>query len=291
MTLEGNFFPTQDLNEVLANLETKDSILNATYKYDLNLINGKVVPKISDKKVIREFPIKKGIDMDACVEIYELPKRNSEGNVIKGRYLAAWDPVQVDGNEDTEQSLQSMFILDSWTDRIVAEYTARTYIAEDYYEQARRLLLFYNAICNYENNIKGPYAYFKNKNSLHLLCETPDILKDQSLIKGSSVGNKSVGTNTNNRIIYFGLNLALTWLESQAYDKEDGVRNLETIKSPALLKELISYSKDINTDRVSALIMLMILREDRIKITESSKNNSIKLKSSSSFWNRAFMNR
>ena len=36
------------------------------------------------------------------------------------------------------------------------------------------------------------------------------------------------------------------------------IKNLNTIRSQALLKELISYSLDINADRVSALLVLMI---------------------------------
>jgi hypothetical protein len=287
-TIEGNFFPTEELTEILADLESKEYLLNSTHRYEFNIIKGKVVPKVSDKQPIREFPLRKGLEMDACVEIFELPKRDKDGNIPYGRYLAGWDPVETDGNEDTNQSLQSLIILDSWTDRIVAEYTARTYISEEYYEQARRLLMFYNAICNYESNIKGPYGYFKNKNSLHLLCDTPEILKDESLIKTSNIGNKSKGTRTNASIIDWGLRLVLTYLETQAYDKPEGYRNMDTIKSPAILKELISYSPEINTDRVSALIMLMILREDRARITDISRRERIKTKANDRFWKKHF---
>jgi hypothetical protein len=107
-------------------------------------------------------------------------------------------------------------------------------------------------------------------------------------VKVSGGGNKSVGTSTNERIINWGLSLTLSYLEEQAYDKPEGTRNLELIKSPAFIRELISYSKEINTDRVSAFIMLMILREDRRKVTESSKAQSIKNKTQDSFWNRAY---
>lgn len=54
----------------------------------------------------------------------------------------------------------------------------------------------------------------------------------------------------------------MSWLSAQAIGKEDGVTNLQTIRSVGLLKELISWSKDINADRVSALGMLMIYREE-----------------------------
>ena len=160
MTIDGNFFPVEDLRHCLEVLESSPTILNQTYKVEFQMIDGKPYPKASTKPVIRDFPIKKGISMDSAIEIYEMPVRLSNNEVPNGRYLAGWDPVEVDGNDDYSQSLQSIHILDSWTDRIVAEYVGRTYIATDFYEQARRLFTYYNALCNYENNLKGPYAHF-----------------------------------------------------------------------------------------------------------------------------------
>ena len=58
--------------------------------------------------------------------------------------------------------------------------------------------------------------------------------------------------------------------------------------SPALIKEMISYNPDINVDRVSALSILMILREDRVKYTEISKKSSVVTKSQDKMWDRAF---
>jgi hypothetical protein len=295
MTIDGNFFPVEDLRQCLEKLEANSILNKQTYKVEFQLIDGKCYPKASDKGIIRDFPIKKGIDMDTAIEIYEMPQKLNDGTVPHGRYLACWDPVEVDGNSDYAQSLQSVFILDSWTDRLVAEYTGRTYIATDYYEQVRRLLTYYNALCNYENNLKGPYAYFLNKNSLHLMCDTPEILSDKSLAKAQPIGNKSKGTRisgnaSGNNVVGFGVNELLAWLESQAYDKEEGVRVMDTIQSPALLRELISYSPQINCDRVSALVLLMILRADRQRITESSKAKSIKTKASDPLFSRAYNN-
>jgi hypothetical protein len=293
MTLDGNFFPVEDLRHCLELLEATSSTLNQTYKVEFQLIDGKPYPKASDKPVIRDFPIKKGISMDTAIEIYEMPVRLSDGTIPHGRYLASWDPVEVDGNDNYAQSLQGIYIMDSWTDRLVAEFVGRTYIATDYYEQARRLFIYYNALCNYENNLKGPYAYFLNKNNLHLLCDTPEILSDKSTVKSVAVGNKSKGTRVSGNqsgsgVVSFGINELLGWMEDQAYDKADGVRNMDTIKSPALLRELINYSPQINCDRVSSLILLMILRADRKRITEVSKTNSIKTKASDPLFSRAY---
>lgn len=288
MTINGNFFPVEDLREVLERLESRIAQKDQSYKFEFQLIDGKVVSKISDKKLVREFPIKRGINIDAPVEVWELPQRDVSGNVFSNRYIASWDPVDVDGNEDATQSLQSVWVLDTWTDRLVAEYTARTYLASDFYEQARRLFVFFNAVCNYESNLKGPYTYFLNKNSLHLFCDTPESLSDKSLIKISTIGNKSKGTRMSNTLISYGLEELLGYLEKQAYDKEEGVRNMDLINSPALLRELIGYSPEINCDRVSSLLLLMIMRADREKITQSTHNREIKLKTADPMWKRAY---
>jgi hypothetical protein len=73
--------------------------------------------------------------------------------------------------------------LDLFTDRIVAEYTGRTDYADDALELVRKLCIFYNAKCLYENNIKGPYAYFSSRRCLHYLADTPEYLRDKQIIK------------------------------------------------------------------------------------------------------------
>jgi hypothetical protein len=86
-------------------------------------------------------------------------------------------------------SLSSIFVLDLWTDKIVAEYTGRTDFAEDTFELLRKLCIFYNGKCLYENNLKGCYSYFSKMNCTHLLADTPEYLKDKDLIKGFGIAN------------------------------------------------------------------------------------------------------
>jgi hypothetical protein len=62
-------------------------------------------------------------------------------------------------------------------------------------------------------------------------------------------------------------------MESQAPNKEDGVTNLQTIRSVALLLELIRYGPKINTDRISALIILMIYKKSEERIIVKRKEN------------------
>ena len=105
-----------------------------------------------------------------------------------------------------------MFVLDLFTDTIVAEYTGRLPFADDNFELSRKLALFYNAKILYENNKKGLYAYFQRLNSLHLLADTPDYLKDKDLVKYTGIGNKSKGVAATLPINNYGNSLIRDWL-------------------------------------------------------------------------------
>jgi len=286
---EGSFFPIQELKHTLSELERNTILQRASYKIDLEMEReGHVYPIPSDKRPITNYPLTRSDSMDACIEIWEKPVKDSYGIVYPNRYILGNDPVDDDGNDNVKRSLQSTFVLDTYTNRIVAEYTARTYLVEEYYENVRRLTTYYNGKLLYESNKKGLYAYFKNKNSLHLLAETPEVLKSQDIVKQSGIGNRSLGVNiSSDKIKLFGINLILKWLEASAYDNDEK-KNVHLIRSIGLLKELISYSLDVNADRVSALIVLFIFKEDITLNIENSRKISIKTTNSDEFWGRAF---
>lgn len=286
---EGVFFPVHELKNALADLEGNNTLLRASYKADLRWEEGKVKMYPSDLKPITEFPLTKSSVMDACIEIFEKPKYDNQGIIHPERYIMSVDPVDDDGNEDTGRSLQSTFVLDTFTDRIVAEYTARTYLVNDYYENVRKLATYYNARILYENNKKGLYGHFRNKNALWMLVETPQILKDMEIVKTVGIGNRSLGVNVTDRVKLYGIPLVLKWLESPSY-ADPSKKNLTTIRSVALLKELIAYSLDINADRVSSLIVLMILKEDLGERLTEEVRKSAKSVANDKFWGRAYKN-
>jgi len=297
LRMEGNFFPTQDLKEILADLESNTRLLDSSWKVDLYIDGtGKVNTRPSNKIPIRDYPLTRNVDMDACIEIFEKPKENADGEIPSGRYWLVNDPVDDDGNDNITRSLQSTFVYDSWTDRIVAEYTARTELASEYYENVRKLAIYYNARILYENNKKGLYAHFKNKASTHLLLPVPDILKEQNFVKSVGIGNKSLGVNmSSDRMKLMAIELLKEWLAKKAYsedgDDESEKQNMHTLRSPALLKELIAFTMDANCDRVSALLILMILIADKkrafeqIKMTGIIDENELRDKA---FWQRAY---
>lgn len=299
LTVEGNFFPIDDIREHLATIENNKRVLDSSWKCEFYIKDGKIDWNVSNKSVLREFPHRRGDVLDTAIEIWELPKMDSSGRPPFGRYLAALDPVDNDGGDDVEHSLLSGFVMDSWTDRIVAEYTGRTKITEDFYEQWRRCLAYYNAMCNYERNLKGFYPHMKRNNSLHLLCDQPEILMEKGLAKSSgAVGNQTKGVHCTVPIINWGLELILSYINEKAYEQgpemeeeeTEYIRNLSTIKSPALLQELLAYNSEINADRISAVILLMILREDRINISKNAFQKNISTVTKNKFWDKAYKN-
>ena len=284
----GNLFPVQDLREILADLENNDRMLDASWKGRFIISpEGETKYRNSQIPVIRNFPLRDIDTMEGSWEIFAHPKKNNKGEIEPGRYIAGTDPVDDDGNQNHQNSLQSTFILDTFTDRIVAEYSSRTRLAEEYYEQLRRGLMYYNAKTNYENKNKGLYAYFKNMKSLHLLKETPEILSDKELLKVSRVGNKSYGTAPVEAVNAWGRRLLLSWL-LKPVDEDEDVMNMHKIRSVALLKELIAWDPEINTDRVSAMGMLMIYREDVLEYI-NRPNEDIKTIKDDPFWNSSFV--
>jgi len=153
------------------------------------------------------------------------------------------------------------------------EYTGRPMYADDYFEICRKACLFYNATLLYEQNKKGLFSYFSQKNSVHLLADTPEYLLDKQLIKAIGYGNTRKGVNTTVPIKNYGFGLIRDWLlkpvttiekNSEGEDEEVTISNLYRIRNRALLKELILWNPDINVDRIMALCMLMIYREEKM---------------------------
>lgn len=268
-----NVFPVSDLLERLGQIDSNPSEFNDVYVGELTLRKGKIEFNPTDATPIREFPHKDN-KLAGAVEIYQMPAKILDDNgvlsVPHGRYLLSCDPVDDDTSETN--SLQSAFVLDLWTDLIVAEYTGRPSFAEDYYEQLRRLCILYNGRLNYENNKKGLFAYFSKMNSVYLLTETLEYLKDKDMVKGNLYGNKSRGTQASLPINNFARTLIRDWLlkpvtvvtKVDGKEVETQVPNLFRLRQRALIKELIQWNSEGNFDRVSSLGMLMLLREDRM---------------------------
>ena len=270
MRRDGSIFPVAALLDRINELDGNPSEYNDVYTGDLIMDKGGNIDFVpSSKTPIRNFPHKDN-KQEGAIEIFKMPEKDSSGKVFNGRYIAGCDPYD-DDVADT-MSLGSMFIMDLWTDKIVAEYTGRPTFADDFYEKCRLLCLFYNARLNYESNKKGLFAYFSKMNCLYLLTDVLDYLKDKDMVKGQLFGNKSKGTTATQAINAYGRTLIRNWLilpktivtNDGEKDVESTTYNLNFIRNRALLQELSQWNVDGNFDRVSSLGMLMLLREDRM---------------------------
>jgi hypothetical protein len=295
MRTEGTIFPVADLKDYLSEIMPRIEKFTSGHwigRISINTLGEAEWKGDQDVTIIRDFPLKDN-KRQGGIEIFVPPIRNSNKEVPYGRYIAGMDTF--DDDHSTTTSLGSMFIMDTWTDIIVAEYTGRPSTAQEFHDTCYRLLKFYNAICNYENNWKGFFTYMSNKHALYHLCDTPQILKSMEIIKGNLYGNKAKGTPANASVNNFARRLQADWMLDtynetiQEGDQEKIIEKMKlySIRSVGYIKEAINWNIDGNFDRVSAMGMLMILREDRMLLT-NKEEKQIDALAADKFWNRNF---
>ena len=148
------------------------------------------------------------------------------------------------------------------------------------------MLLYYNARLLYENERKGIFPYFTQKHCDYLLADQPDIIND---IIGNSKVQRRKGIHMNKQIRAYGEGLIKEWLNEEY---APGKKNLTKIFSEPLLEELIQTNGIMNVDRVIALCMVMIYREQLYNNTVKERKEEVKNKSlfdkplfGSNWWN------
>lgn len=290
MRTEGTVFPVSDLKDYLESIMVrKEAFLAEHYVGELiRTSDGNLKWRLNnDRFPLRSYD-KDTANREGCLEIFEMPLTNANGEIANGRYIAGIDPIDADSGT----SLFSIQVMDLFTDRIVAEFSGRPRLAEEAYEISLRLLEFYNAVANYEKNLKGLFSYFDKKNALFRLCDTPQILKDMQMTKDMGYGNTSKGTMANAEVNKWGRKLQADWMNTSVEDEENpGKLKLHTLRGLAYIEECIKWNSDGNFDRVSAGGMLFILREDRYKRTQSAianKDKEIETLANDKFFNRNF---
>lgn len=257
LSFKGNIFPKKELQTQLARIRTDKVLSNAKQVGDLVFDANNQLQWIQKKTGdVTHYPLGKDEDKTGSIVIWEHPSRDA----APGLYIAGLDSYDYDSS--TTDSLGSCFIykrfqnFEEYSDIIVAEYTGRPESANDFYENVRKLLLYYNATCMYENQNKGIFVYLSNKGYDYLLADSPTILQDT--IGLESKVNRKKGCHMNQQIKTWGEGLIKEWL-NELDDK--GVKNLYKIMSEPLLEELISYNSDDNFDRVMSCIQLLIYRQ------------------------------
>lgn len=262
------YFPITSLTERLSQIDQDVHAFDDVYVGKLVQGKEEVEFILTDDVPIRKYGVEN--DTPGAIEIYEMPQKDRSGKVPNTRYIIGHDPV--DNDQAESSSLSSTFVLDLWTDKIVAEYTGRQAFADDNFEIVRLLCLFYNATCLYESNKKGIFAYFKKMNCTHLLADTPEYLRDKQLIKYSNFGSNQKGVNATAAINMYANNLIRDWLmkpvtftmQNDTESSEITTYNLFNLRTRALLEELIAFNPEINVDRIRALGMVMLYREEKM---------------------------
>ena len=268
MRRDGTLFPVAQITERIQEIDLNPNFYDTMYCGKLiQKSNGEVVFEPTGDIPIRKFPTKDN-KIAGAVEIRELPVKGPGGKPVAGRYIAGLDPI--DDDQSNTMSLVSIFILDLWTDTIVAEWTGRLESADACYEVCRLLLIFYNAKVNYENDKKGFYTYMKMKHCLQYLEEELEIVRARSNDKVEKIGNKLYGTKASASINDWGRGLlkdymlkGIVQVKNGQDDDEVTIPNVMTWWNRALLEEARQWNPDGNFDRISACGMLMLLREDR----------------------------
>ena len=271
LELGKNIFPRKLLMDQLTRIRTNKKLQNMKHIVDLKWNGNGQVEAIEKKSGdITTYHLKKDDKPEGSVVIWEYPITDPPF----GLYIAGCDPY--DHDESFTNSLGSTFIFkrvragEAWNDVIVAEYTGRPDTAEEYYENVRKLLIFYNARLLFENERKGIYPYFTNKHCDYLLADQPDKIITE-VFKDSRVQRRK-GCHMTKQIRAYGEGLILEWLMEEY---EDGHPNLERIYSEALIEELIENDGVRNVDRVIALCMVMIYREElyQVKVSAAKEKN------------------
>lgn len=271
LELGKNIFPKKLLMDQLTRIRTNTKLKNMKHVVDL-LWDGNGQVQAVEKKTgdITMYPLKKDDKQRGSVVIWEYPIPEPPF----GLYIGGCDPY--DHDESFTNSLGSTFIFkrvragEAWTDVIVAEYTGRPDTAEEYYENVRKLLVFYNARLLFENERKGIYPYFTNKHCDYLLADQPDKIITE-IFKDSKVQRRK-GCHMTKQIRAYGEGLILEWLMEEY---EPGHPNLERIYSEPLIEELIETDGVKNVDRVIAMCMVMIYREElyQVKVSAAKEQN------------------
>jgi hypothetical protein len=249
----GNKFPIADLMNQLKVIETSSDPSIKGTKGELIIDEGgkvRFVPDLSNRLVQCEYPSK---DMNpGCVVIYEHPINNPPyGFYISGNDSCSQAATNSSDSVGATYIMRRASVYEN-SDRVVAEYVGRPLSLKEHNEVIRRLLIYYNAICLYENNVNNVKEYFETKNSLHLLAKSPTILKATVAGHLATQYGIRMSKQIKEELEFYFHN----WLLEEVPGAE-GKLNIHFLYSAPLIKELIAYNDEDNFDRTVAFMCMI----------------------------------
>lgn len=275
---DDNPFPTHLINKRFLNLISLKPIVVTLHYADNNTVYHTLGAK---HPALTYYPLRKDDDKCGAVVISEFPVQNAP----TGLYYAAVDPVR-NQKSDRSKSLFSIYVYKAENRvageysnaKIVAWYTGRYDNAEESYEIARKLIKYYNAQTGVEYDIRDFIEFMiRKKDQRYLLYESQIMSKNSNITMRPGVkepygwrtgdGGKSQFGSTMKDELF---NTLIQYCEeeiSATYDMETGestpVYGVDRFDDPALLQEMLSYSKRGNFDRIIAAAAVIMIANNR----------------------------
>jgi hypothetical protein len=230
---------------------------------------GKVNWKFSNKLPITKWPSRNQELNDAPIQIWEHP----DPDPAFGLYVAGVDPYK-QGQAKYSDSLGAVYVFkrmhnilgeQMYQDMLVACYVARPNNKDDWENQARLLIKYYNARTLVENDEYSFIEYMKAKGDAQYLEKQPAWLRE--VVPGTQV-NREYGIHRSSDRIRAHLHDSLKkYMEALVYRKNDPVTGsmisekygVEQILDPMLLEEIIKWNEEDNFDRIVAAELAIAL--------------------------------
>lgn len=230
----------------------------------------KICWKESDKEYIREWPVETQ-SKDAPIMIYEMP----EPNAPKFLYVAGVDPF-TQTSSDNSDSLGAVYIYkrmhsltgEGLRDSFVASYVARPDDQAEWEENARLLLMFYNAYALVENDEPSFCKYMVERGCAEMYLSPQPKLYKTLVVNGTQT--RPYGLSRQSPQVREYLNGALKkYLDEVIHTEidENGViqreyRGVTKVLDHTLLSEIIGFAPGVNVDRqVAASLAIAMAKE------------------------------
>ncbi len=287
MRLTGNHFPVAQLQQQLKRVESSQDIKGIIKYGDLQVEEGDVRFKLNPKaRPIEVYPHDQDESLDGCITIVEAPLKDDINTVPTNLYEIIVDPFYVD-EPDEVISLGAIYVykrvnllFPTEADMLVAWYVGRPKRGIDFHRLIFLLARYYNAMVNSEilGGGQNILDYAKQHNMLHYCAYRPSIFNtDKDELRTSQ---RPYFINMSKDLKKTALQDLADWLLTERAIKIEGektryILNLEMIYDKGLLQELIKFSQTGNFDRISALIVLMVIRREveRHEIAEQTRRN------------------
>ena len=258
-----NRFDQVKISEQIANIELhkivelpKKAKLNWKFNSELGTI---------DRSQMPEFVF----DNNGRLEIIETPMQDDHGITYSNLYVAGIDSIDSDENSSTGQKDVSKFAIvilrrqiGLMEPKIVAVYHDRPKDVREAYDNAIKLLMWYNCKAVLESSRVSITTHFKNNNKLNYLFYRPKSTQSD-IKKGNS---KMIGVPATQTIIEHYLDLIEMFLNDYWY----GINFLN------ILQELAKYSYENKRkfDLIAALGMALLGDEELMGKTPKTESRA-----------------